>query len=645
EERLPQTVRQAVLHALEYDPGDLLVFLPGGWEIRRTEALLREVLGGRPIDLCPLYGDLPWEAQDRAIRPAGSGRRKVVLATPIAETSLTIEGIGVVIDSGFARLPRFDPATGLTRLTTVRISRAAAEQRAGRAGRLGPGVCYRLWSELTQRGLTAHPVPEIRSADLTPLALELAQWGAHDAGSLSWLDPPPPAAMAQARRLLARLGALGPDGTITPSGRAMAALPLHPRLAHMIVRAEERGLGPLACDIASLLSERELLVGARRRSCDFLERLGILQAFRKEGAERAGRMGADPAACQRADQAARQYQRLLRNKGTEIQREEEEAGLLLALAYPDRVALQREPGGVRYLLASGRGARLPEREERMRRPALAVASLDAGETEGTIYLAAPVEIGPLRKTLISHVQTQETIGWDGQTQRVAAFKEERLGELVIERVPLASPDPDQVRSAVLEGIRRLGLEALPWTKEIRNWQARLLSLRHWFPEEGWPDLSDAALQESLEVWLGPFLSGIVRREHLRQIDLGAALRARLDWSQGRRMEEGAPADLTVPSGSRHRLEYRPGDSPVLAVKLQEMFGLAETPRVGWGKIPVTLHLLSPARRPIQVTQDLRGFWERTYPEVKKELKGRYPKHPWPDDPWSALPTARARRPT
>jgi ATP-dependent helicase HrpB len=272
-----------------------------------------------------------------------------------------------------------------------------------------------------------------------------------------------------------------------------------------------------------------------------------------------------------------------------------------------------------------------------------VASLDAGETEGTIYLAAPVEIEALRKALASQLQTEERVGWDGQAQRVAAFREERLGELVIERVPIAKPDPEKVRSAVLEGIRRLGLEALPWTKEIQGWQARLLSLRHWFPEEGWPDLSDAALQEDLERWLGPFLSGITRREHFKQIDLAAALKARLDWSQGRRMEEGAPAELTVPSGSRLRLEYRPGDSPLLAVKLQEMFGLAETPRVAWGTVPVTLQLLSPARRPIQVTQDLRGFWERTYAEVKKELKGRYPKHPWPDDPWNAPPTARARR--
>jgi ATP-dependent helicase HrpB len=640
---LPQTVRQAVLHALAHDQGDLLVFLPGGREIRRTEGLLRPDLAKRPVEVHPLYGDLPWEAQNRAIRPAEGGRRKVVLATPIAESSLTIEGIGVVIDSGFARVPQFDPATGLTGLTTVRISRASADQRAGRAGRLGPGVCYRLWSEATQRGLMPHSVPEIRAADLAPLALELAQWGVRDADALSWLDPPPPAALSQGRQLLSRLGALKEDGTLTSSGRAMAALPLHPRLAQMIARAEGRGLGSLACDIAALISERDLLVGAHRRSCDFIKRLEALDAFRQGGRKGAPSLKVDPAAALRVDQAARQYRRLLRNKERETGREEDQVGLLLALAYPDRIGLQRAPGDVRYLLASGRGARLPEQEQRMRRLALVVASLDAGETEGTIYLAAAVEIDLLRRELASELRVEEILRWDEPTQRVIALREERLGELVLSSGPLSNPDPEKVRSALLEGIRKLGVAALPWTDECRDWQARLLSLRHWFPEEDWPDLSDAALQGNLEGWLGPFLNGMNRREHFKQIDLQAALQAPLDWSQGRRLEEGAPTHLTVPSGSRLRLAYRPGESPVLAVKLQEMFGLAETPRIAWGKVPVTLHLLSPAKRPIQVTQDLRGFWERTYAEVKKELKGRYPKHPWPDDPWNAPPTARTRR--
>ncbi|MBI3994628.1 MAG: ATP-dependent helicase HrpB [Nitrospirae bacterium] len=643
EKRLPETVKQAVLNALKHDKGDLLVFLPGAWEIRRTQELLEAALTQDAVDLFPLYGDLPWEAQDRAIQPSQRSRRKVVLATPIAETSLTIEGIGVVIDSGFARIPEFDPRSGLTRLTTRRISRASAEQRAGRAGRLGPGVCCRLWTEATQRGLVARPIPEIRAADLTPLALELAQWGARDAGTLSWLDPPPAGALAQARRLLTDLGALDPEGVITPAGRAMAALPLHPRLAHMVHAADALGLGRPACDIAALLSERDILTGDRKRSVDFLERVEALRAFRARGRAGDQSSGADPSACQRVEQAARQFHRLLRSRETEAPHPAEAVGLLLALAYPDRIALQRAPGDLRYLLASGRGARLPRHENKMRPHCLVAAHLDAGETEGTIHLAAAVDIHALRDQIASRFRTNDIIRWDAQLQRVVAQREERLGELLISSGAIPDPDPEKLLAAALEGVRSLGLSALPWSREARDFQTRVLSLQQWLPQENWPDLSDPALRESLEEWLGPYLGGVTRREHFNRLDLLAILKARLDWALQQRLEEGAPTHLAVPSGSRLRLEYRPGESPVLAVKLQEMFGLADTPRVAWGKVPVTLHLLSPARRPIQVTQDLRGFWERTYAEVKKELKGRYPKHPWPDDPWKAVPTARAKR--
>lgn len=643
ESLLPPVVKQAVLNALEHDKGDLLVFLPGAWEIRRTKELVESALIGRPVDVFPLYGDLPWEAQDRAIQPSQRSRRKVVLATPIAETSLTIEGIGVVIDSGYVRVPEFDPRSGLTRLTTMRIPRASAEQRAGRAGRLGPGVCHRLWTEATQRGLITQPVPEIRAADLTPLALELAQWGVRDAGTLSWLDSPPAGALAEARRLLTELGALDPDGAITAAGRAMAALPLHPRLAHMVCMADAQGLGRLACDIAALLSERDILIGEHKRSSDFLDRIEAMRAFRARGRTGAQSPGADPNGCQRVEQAARQYHRLLQSRKTEATHDAGAVGILLAFAYPDRIALQRAPGDVRYLLASGRGARLPKHENKMRPACLVAASLDAGATEGTIHLAAAVELDALREQMASQFCRKEIIRWDPQLQRIVAQREERLGELLIHSGALPDPDPEKLRAAVLEGIRGLGMEALPWSREARDYQARLLSLRHWFPEEDWPDLSDAALNETLEEWLGPYLGGVSRREHFNRLDLLTILKARLGWKQQQRLEEGAPTHLAVPSGSRLRLEYRPGESPVLAVKLQEMFGLADTPRVAWGKVPVTLHLLSPARRPIQVTQDLRGFWERTYAVVKKELKGRYPKHPWPDDPWSAAPTARAKR--
>jgi ATP-dependent helicase HrpB len=640
--RMPETVKQCVLHSLRHNQGDVLVFLPGAREIRQTQELLEEALADGPVDLFPLYGDLPWEAQDRAIRPAKGARRKVVLATPIAETSLTIEGIGVVIDSGLVRVPEFDPRTGLTRLTTIRVSLASAEQRAGRAGRLGPGVCHRLWSEATQRGLTARPVPEIRAADLTPLALELAQWGARDAETLSWLDPPPEGALARARSLLTDLGALESNGAITPAGRSMAALPLHPRLAHMIRRAEALGLGQAACDIAALLSERDVLSADQKRSADFLIRLEALQAFRARGRDGARAFGADPAACQRADQASRQYVRLIQDRDTETARDIDRTGWLLAFAYPDRIAQQRSTGDVRYLLASGRGVRLPRQEHRMRPPYLVAASLDAGETEGTIYLAAAIELDALRDHLGAQFRTEDVIRWDGQTKKIIAQREERLGQILITHGAIPDPDPEKIRAAALEGVRTLGLGALPWTHEARDFQARVLSLGQWLPQENWPDLSDAALNEAVEDWLGPYLGGVKRLEDLARLDLLAILEARLDRRLRQRLEEGAPTHLTVPSGSRVRLEYRPGESPVLAVKLQELFGLADTPRVAFGKIPVTLHLLSPARRPIQVTQDLRGFWNHTYAEVKRELKGRYPKHPWPDDPWKAAPTARAK---
>ncbi|MGA9031193.1 MAG: ATP-dependent helicase HrpB [Sulfuricaulis sp.] len=640
---LPPLVCDAVRTALENNAGDVLVFLPGAWEIRRTQELLEAKVAAN-VDVHPLYGDLPWEIQDRAIQPS-AGRRKIVLTTPIAETSLTIEGVRVVVDSGFARVPQFDPRSGLTRLTTVRISRASSEQRAGRAGRLAPGVCYRLWSETTQRGLVPQSLPEIRGADLASLALELAAWGAREARALAWLDPPPEASFSQARELLTELDALDSTGLITKAGRAMARLPLHPRLSHMLFAAERLGLEALACDVASLLSERDILSGEARRSTDFTQRLEALWAFRLHGRQGAQSHHADAGACARVNQAAQQYRRMQSLSEPVSPTDAASAGLLLALAYPDRVALARAPGETRYLLASGRGARLPDAEIRLRQPCIVAANLDAGETEGLIYSAAPLDVYVLRKQLATHLRTEDVVRWDGQQQSVVARREERFGALVLDSKPLTDADANQMRAAMLDGIRRLGIEALPWTRETREWQARVLSLRHWLPAGNWPDVSNEALRDTQDDWLGPYLDGVTRRDHLTRLDLSAILKNLLDWEQGRRLEEEAPTHLEVPSGSSVRLEYIPGESPVLKVKLQEMFGLADTPRVAGGKVPVTLHLLSPAQRPIQVTQDLRGFWERTYPEVKKELKGRYPRHPWPDDPWSATPTRRATRRT
>lgn len=647
EDPIAPHVAETVQRALREREGDALVFLPGAREIRQTQELLEARL--KDVDVLPLYGDLPWEAQDRALR--SGTRRKVVLATPIAETSLTIDGVHIVVDSGYARSPQFDPVSGLSRLVTHRIARASSEQRAGRAGRQAPGACYRLWTETTQRGLVPFATPEIRAADLAPLALELAAWGVKDVNALAWLDPPPAPAMAQARELLTELDALDGQGGITATGREMVRLPVHPRLAHMLLAARPLGLGALACDVAALLSERDVMAGEARRSVDFTVRLEALAAFRRQGRQGALSRKGDPNACARVVQAADQWRRLIKAERKDGEINDAEVGLLIALAYPDRVAQQRGLDSTRYLLANGRGARLHESEIRMRQPWLAIATLDdapgragpAGLTEGLIYLACAVSPGQLRQHLRSHIRTAEGVRWEEREQAVMAAREERYGELVLESKPTTNPDPELVRAAMVDGIRRLGIESLPWTDEAREFQARVLCMRHWSPDEEWPDLSDSALLATLGTWLAPYLDGITRRSHLSRLDLLSILRAQLDWKRQQELDSEAPTHLAVPSGNRHRLEYKPGEPPVLAVKLQEMFGLADTPRIARGRVPVTLHLLSPARRPIQVTQDLKGFWERTYAEVKKELKGRYPKHPWPDNPWQAQPTARAKR--
>ncbi|MDG4594655.1 MAG: ATP-dependent helicase HrpB [Candidatus Contendobacter sp.] len=633
-------VVRTVLTALPRHAGDLLVFLPGSGEIRQIQRRLEAEPACAGLALVPLYGDLPGDAQQRALLPDPEGRRKIVLATPIAETSLTIEGVSVVVDAGWTRVPRFDPRAGLNRLETVRITAAAAEQRAGRAGRLGPGICYRLWSEATQNRLRPRRDPEILDADLAPLALELAQWGVNDPLALAWLDPPPPGALAQARALLTELEALDEQGRLTPTGQDLAELPTHPRLGHLLRRGVALGHGALAADLAALLEERDLLRGEHPFGCDLTARLEALQAFRRNGA-RSG--PADPAACVRVDQAARRWRQLLRvGPGPETPPAAEIVGLLLALAYPDRVARRRDGGADRYLLANGRGARLLAGDPWLGRDWLAVAHLDAGTSEGRIWLATPVDPSDLETQLAARVRTVAEVHWDDRQAAVVARRQRRLGAVILDSAPLASADPVLLRQAMLVGIRRLGLDSLPWSDELRDWQARVLSLRYWLPEDGWPDVSDGWLADHLDDWLAPWLDGITRREHLQQLDLAAALQALLEHRQRARSNELAPTHLQVPSGSRLRLRYAPGEPPVLAVKLQELFGLADTPRIAGGRIGVMLHLLSPAQRPIQVTQDLRGFWERTYAEIKKELKGRYPKHPWPDDPWTATPTRRAQ---
>ncbi len=641
--RIAETAAAGVLRALASDAGDVLLFVPGTGEIRASLEQLHDRLDDPDILLCPLYGELSREEQDRAILPDPGGRRRVVLATSIAETSITIEGVSTVVDSGWARRPSFDPNSGLTRLETLRASRAAVDQRAGRAGRLGPGNCHRLWTESTHSSLAPHTSPEIVEADLAPLALDLAQWGVADPAQLRWMTPPPVGAYAQARELLEGLDALDGGGKITRDGRRMAEMGLHPRLARMLLQAGARGEGALAADLAALLSERDPM---RRRtgainSVDLEERLRLLTLYRERGAGAAREAGADPSACRRIERAARQWRKQM-GKKEEGNASPLSIGGLLASAYPDRIAQRRGADNHAYRLSSGRGVRLPGGDPLGGSDYLVAAQLDAGRREGRIFLAAELDLAELREIRQSQIASHQVVAWDEGSQSVSVWEEERLGALVLERCRPKSVNPDRVRAAMLEGVRHMGIQSLPWTDSARSLRERLLFLSHWQPEAGWPDWSDDALMASLEEWLAPWLDGISRKEHLERLDIAAILPGPLEWQRRQSLEELAPTHILVPSGSKRRLEYEPGGPPVLAVRLQEMFGLQETPRVCAGKVAVKLHLLSPAQRPIQVTQDLRGFWERTYREVKKELKGRYPKHYWPDDPVSAEATRFTR---
>jgi len=630
-ERIEEWTARIIRRALREDEGSLLVFLPGGREIRRVERLLAE--SGLPGDVLvtPLHGDLSLDAQDAAIRPAPPGRRKVVLSTSIAETSLTIGGIRVVIDAGLSRLGHFDARSGMGRLETVRVSRASADQRRGRAGRLEPGVCWRLWSEAADRALVPYTPPEIQRADLAPLALELASWGIADAAELPWLDPPPEAALARARSLLIQLGALDPDLRITAHGRHMAELGLHPRLAHMVLTGKAQGLGRTATRIAALLGERDLLRGPQR-SADLRQRLELLDA---RGVDLAG---VERGSLHQAREAARQLDRQLRLPEEAVR--PDAAGALLALAYPDRIA-QRRPGVPgQFRLSNGRGAALDPADPLAASDFLAVADLDGQGGNARIFLAAPLTLAELQEDFGDRIYTEQIVAWDMREGAVLARRRQRLFELVLKDEPLAKPDPDRIVAALIEGLRQLGLSALPWTDDLQTWRHRVAFLRRVSPD-AWPDVSDAALLDTLDLWLAPYLPGVTRRAHLDRIDLRAALTGLLDWRAQQELDRLAPTHLTVPSGSRIPIDYS-GDEPVLAVRLQEMFGLAETPKVG-GRVPVLLHLLSPAHRPVQVTRDLASFWANAYKDVKRDLAGRYPKHYWPDDPLVAEPTARAKR--
>lgn len=640
--RLIEKMAGAIRHAVDDDEGDVLAFLPGAGEIRQVGNRLAEWANRESIILLPLYGDLSREQQDRAVMPDPSGRRRIVLTTSIAETSLTIEGVRIVIDSGWSRVLRFDPNCGLSRLITVRESRSSAHQRTGRAGRLEKGICYRLWNKDNEQNLPSYNRPEILDADLAPLALDLALWGVSEAGSLSWLNTPPAGHYAQAVDLLTLLGALDRHGRITPLGKRMAVLPVHPRLARMLVEAERTGDIGLACDLAALLSERDIIhnSGGVPRPVDIEVRLQALEAFRKGDHNLLRSFDAEGLACAGVDRAVSRWRRLFHCKGKNKGRHT--VGSLLVLAYPDRIAQLRPAAHERYKIANGRGAFLPEIDQLAGSPYLVAAHVDAGQVEGRIYLASAITEEELYERLAGLITITENIAWDNKVGSVTANREDRLLQLVLDTRPIKDVDPELIKDAMLEGVRQMGLAVLPWNKEARMLQARISFLRSWQPDGPWPDASDAALEREPDSWLGPYLYGITRRQQLSRLDLEQILRDQLDRDMQLRIEEEAPTHIRVPSGSRLRLEYEEGKPPVLAVRLQEMFGLADTPCVCRGQVQVLLHLLSPARRPIQITQDLRAFWNGAYREVKKELMGRYPKHHWPDDPWSAMPTARVK---
>ncbi len=649
-QRADAAAAAAVRSALADTTGDILVFLPGQGEISRAAALLDGVAEG--VDVIPLYGAMPLDAQDRAIQPSISGRRKVVLATSIAETSLTIEGVRVVIDSGLARVPRFEPRSGMTRLATTRVSRAAADQRRGRAGRLGPGHCYRLWAEGDEAQLLAHRTPEILDADLAPLALELAAAGIDDPRALRWLDAPPEGALRQGQALLRALDALDATGRITSHGRRLAALGAHPRLAHLVARGTALGHGALACDVAALLGERDIFSrDAAAGDADLADRV---RALRDPSTARAG--GADRGRVQRVRQEADALRRGLRiASDAEVEDDApaqagaprlrpddvDAVGLLVALAYPDRLARQRpgEPG--RYLLRNGRGATFAVPQPLGAAEWLAIADVDGDPRESRIWMAAAIDASDVMTHFAPQGEDETVREWDAARRRLTLTRITRLGAIPLRERRLDAPNAEDAADALIAVVHDEGWSALSWDERAVRLRQRLAFAHEC--DAQYPDVSDETLRATLAEWLRPALLSIGRLDGLARVDVAEALLAHLSWKERERLETLAPTHCVVPSGSRLPIDYADATAPKLPVRLQELFGLADTPRIGDGRVPLTLELLSPAHRPVQVTRDLAGFWARSYFDVRKDLRGRYPKHHWPENPMEAQATARAKR--
>jgi ATP-dependent helicase HrpB len=620
-EPIERQVADAVTRALRAEPGSALVFLPGQGEIRRTETLLKERVDDPSVDIVTLYGALDASTHDRAIAPAPKGRRKVVLATSIAETSLTIEGVRIVVDSGLARVPRYEPDVGLTRLETVRVSRAAADQRRGRAGRTEPGVCYRLWDEPQTASLEAYARPEILAADLSPMLLDLAQWGAADPGKLAFLDPPPSAALSEAKALLTELRAVDAQGRITDEGRKLRRLPLPPRLARMVVDAAAEGAGQRAADIAAIVSER----GLGGDGVDLAHRLDQFRRDRSRRGEDAQRM-----AKRWAEEAG----------GASRATAELSVGAILALAYPDRIAKSRGGNGA-FLLANGRGANVDPASALSREPFLAVAEVSGTAAQGRILLAAAITLEEIEARFAGEIERREEISFDAGSASLRGRASERLGAIALAERPFAvTPGPESAKK-LAEGIVRLGLDRLPWTKALQQWRDRVMFLRRAEGEE-WPDLSDEGLAASPDEWLLPLLHDKTALSALSADELASALGALLPYPLKRRLDAEAPTHFAAPSGSSVPIDYEAPEGPKLAIRVQELFGLDRHPTIAGGKVPLVVELLSPAHRPVQVTRDLPGFWRGSYAAVKAEMRGRYPRHPWPDNPLQAPATRRAK---
>ncbi|MFC6979378.1 ATP-dependent helicase HrpB [Microbulbifer taiwanensis] len=648
--QLPALMARRIVASMDGEQGSLLAFLPGVGEIRQVEALLREQLAGREeITIASLYGDLGKQQQDAAIAPSPPGRRKIVLATNVAETSLTIDGIRMVVDSGLMRESRFDPNSGMNRLVTTQVSQASATQRCGRAGRLSEGLCLRLWSESRQNGMAAKNTPEILISDLAPLMLELAQWGVNDVTELRWLDLPPPGSVAQAQQLLQQLGALDEALRITTHGGEMLALGAHPRLAHMMIRSLDWDLTREACLLAGLLSERDIFRGEARWDRDIHKRMQLLEGQAKNSA-------VDRGAVQRIRQQAGTWQRQLAkvpHRGTEPGPtkidQQDRIGALLGLAYPDRIAQSRRDRERRFLLSGGRGAHFSHDDELALADFLVVADLDGQGRDARIQLAARISEGALRECFAEHIEQKESVRWDEAAGRAVASLKTSLGRLLLDERPAKEISPQLLSRALLDAIHQKGLGTLPWSREAQDLRARVQFLRasaaeypQLLADLPLPDWSDAALEASLEDWLLPHLHGCNRLDQLKQLNLHSILQGQLDWPSQQKIDELAPSHFTVPSGSRIQVDY--GETPpVLAVRLQELFGLAQTPAILQGQLPLMIHLLSPARRPVQVTRDLASFWANTYQEVKKELRIKYQKHYWPDDPLTAQATSKTKK--